>query len=145
MAEEQLSTGDVIYLEGVSDDTAALGREQFIHAEGFVDNSVGTAGKGYDAQRGNTFRECLFEVTAQFKYGAQKELEDHSRKFLTAIYESMREIQEQLDLLENLLDTPPETIDTRRLQRFGRLQTKLEKQVRTPRSPWRPRHATAVD
>ena len=127
MAEEQLSTGDVIYLEGVSGDAAAVGLEEFVHAEGFVDTSVGTAGKAYDAQRGNTFRECLFEVTTQLKYGAQKELEDHTRKYLTAIYDSMREIQEQIDVLENLLQSES---DGRRAQRLHKLQGELEKQVR---------------
>jgi hypothetical protein len=131
MVEGQISTGDVIFLESVSDDTAALGQERYVHAEGFVDTRVGIAGKAYATRRGNAFRECLFEVTAQLKYGAQKELEDHSRKFLTAIYESMREIKEQLDLLEYLLQGAEP--DGHRAHHFRSLQAKLEKQV--------PRHA----
>jgi hypothetical protein len=104
MAAQRLSTGDVIYLAVVPDCVEeAEETVSFLHSDGYADFRLGTADEYGGAQRAYNFRECLFEVTNQLQYGAQQELLECKKKFLGAIYSSIREIKSQIVVVDRLL------------------------------------------
>jgi hypothetical protein len=100
---DKLSTGDIIYLGVVGEDLNAE-FNSYVHAEGFSDTRIGTADAYDGPMRAYNFRECLFEVTNQLQYGAQKELTEHKNNYLSCIYSSIKEARTQCKVMAALID-----------------------------------------
>ena len=120
--QRPLCTGDVISL-AVQDASQRKGQSErtatYIHSEGFADQRVGTveAPEGDAAIRELNFRECLFEVTNQLQYGAQKEQMEHRGKYLTLVYNTISAIKKQLKVLETVAEHDLK-LDKKRAEKF---------------------------
>jgi len=121
--QRQLCTGDVISL-AVQDASQRKGQSErtatYIHSEGFADQRVGTveAPEGDAAIRELNFRECLFEVTNQLQYGAQKEQMEHRGKYLSLIYSTISAIKKQQNVLESRFLEHDLKLDKKRAEKF---------------------------